>query len=72
MKIIKGDLLNETTGLIAHGVNCQGVMGKGIALAIKKKYPQVFIDYKQYFDIHPFLKEGVSSRETPMPERSYV
>lgn len=50
MKILNEDLLNQPTGLIVHGVNCQGVMGKGIALSIKKKYPQVFTDYKQYYN----------------------
>lgn len=41
----KGDLLGVTEGVIAHGVNCQGVMGSGVALAIKKKYPRVFKYY---------------------------
>ena len=27
----KGNLLDVTSGLIAHGVNCQGVMGSGVA-----------------------------------------
>lgn len=45
---ISGDLLKQTTGLLVHGVNCQGVMGKGIALSIRKKYPQVFVDYKKF------------------------
>lgn len=41
----KGNLLDVTSGVIAHGVNCQGVMGSGVALAIRKKYPLV---YKRY------------------------
>jgi O-acetyl-ADP-ribose deacetylase (regulator of RNase III) len=48
MQSIKSDLLTETSGLIVHGVNCQGVMGKGIALSIRTKYPQVYSDYKSY------------------------
>ena len=48
MQSIKSDILKESTGLIVHGVNCQGVMGKGIALSIRKKYPQVFLDYKKF------------------------
>jgi O-acetyl-ADP-ribose deacetylase (regulator of RNase III) len=31
----KGSLL-DATGIIVHGCNCQGVMGSGVALAIKK------------------------------------
>lgn len=44
---INGDLLTAK-GLILHGVNCQGVMGSGVALAIKNKWPEVFYTYKDY------------------------
>jgi len=30
----------------AHGCNCAGAMGKGIALQFKKKYPKMYIEYK--------------------------
>lgn len=45
MKIITGNLLEQTSGIIVHGVNCQGVMGGGIALQIRRRYPQVYEDY---------------------------
>ncbi|WP_411668007.1 hypothetical protein [Bacillus subtilis] len=38
IKIIQGDLLEAKENIIAHQVNCKGVMGSGIALQIKKKY----------------------------------
>lgn len=41
----KGNLLDVKAGVIAHGVNCQGVMGSGVALAIRQKYPKVFEVY---------------------------
>ncbi len=44
---IKGDLLTAK-GLILHGVNCQGVMGSGVALAIRNKWPEVFQAYVYY------------------------
>ena len=44
---INGDLLTAK-GLILHGVNCQGVMGSGVALAIKNKWPEVFEAYVHY------------------------
>lgn len=50
MKVIKGDILTQTSGLIIHGVNCQGSMGSGIALKIRKVYPQVYHDYITYTD----------------------
>ncbi len=40
-----GNLLDITKGHIVHGCNAQGVMGSGVALAVKQKYPQVFQDY---------------------------
>ena len=50
MKTIKGNLLEQTTGLIVHGVNCQGVMGSGIAAQIRAKYPQVYKDYRAFYE----------------------
>lgn len=31
----------------AHGCNCAGAMGKGIALQFKKKYPKMYLEYKK-------------------------
>lgn len=46
MKIVKGSILDVTThGIICHQVNCMGRMGAGIALAIRKQWPIVYIDY---------------------------
>lgn len=47
MKIIEQDILSVKSGIICHQVNCQGVMGTGIALSIKQKWLEV---YKQYRD----------------------
>jgi O-acetyl-ADP-ribose deacetylase (regulator of RNase III) len=43
-----GSVLDNTENLIiAHGVNCQGVMGSGVAKSIKLKYPSVYEAYKE-------------------------
>lgn len=42
---INGDLLSVTRGHIVHGCNCRGVMGSGVALAVKNKWPEVFNEY---------------------------
>lgn len=48
----KGNLLDAQTNVIAHQVNCQGVMGSGVAKQIKEKWPKVFEEYKEYcYDI---------------------
>lgn len=48
-RYIKGNLLNTELSNIAHGVNCQGAMGSGVAKAILDKYPLVKKDYKTYY-----------------------
>jgi len=55
MKIIykTGDLLDAEERIIAHGCNAKGVMGAGVALAIKKKWPAAYHDYRKEFDFNP-------------------
>lgn len=48
MKIIKHDITTIKEGIIPHGVNCQGVMGSGVALAIRNKWPEVYKSYKSF------------------------
>ncbi len=47
MKIIykNGNLLDCTEPWILHGCNAQGVMGSGVALAIKNKFPSAYQAY---------------------------
>lgn len=45
LTVIDGDLLDVTEGVIAHQVNCQGVMGAGVARAIADRYPEVRSQY---------------------------
>ena len=47
MKLIIKDILTVEQGIIVHQVNCRGVMGAGLALYIKQKYPQVYNNYKK-------------------------
>lgn len=50
IKIICGDLLESSAKYICHQVNCQGVMGSGVAKQIREKYPIVFQKYKLLCD----------------------
>lgn len=45
-----GDLLESGCEMICHQVNEFGVMGAGIALQIKNKYKNNFIEYKNFCD----------------------
>lgn len=45
--IIKGDLFTTDADVICHQVNCQGVMGSGVAKQVKEKYPKAYKEYKE-------------------------
>lgn len=41
------DITTVERGIIAHGCNCQGVMGSGVAKFLKDKYPVIFPKYQK-------------------------
>jgi O-acetyl-ADP-ribose deacetylase (regulator of RNase III) len=43
---LHGNLLDTDIPIILHGCNAQGVMGSGVAKAIRAKYPQAYQIYK--------------------------
>ena len=43
----KCDIFESGADFICHQVNCQGVMGSGIAKQIKDRYPEVYKAYKK-------------------------
>lgn len=47
---VKGNIFNfiEEGCILLHQVNCQGVMGGGIAKTIKELFPNVYSAYKEY------------------------
>ena len=47
---IQGDITETDCMVIAHGVNCQGVMGSGVARALFEKWPKVRAFYHDYFN----------------------
>jgi O-acetyl-ADP-ribose deacetylase (regulator of RNase III) len=47
---IVGNLLDTDARYIAHGCNAQGVMGAGVALALRRKWPQVYGEYRAQYD----------------------
>lgn len=46
-KRLKGDILDAQHGIICHQVNCQMVMGAGLAKQIKQKWPHIYKEYMQ-------------------------
>ncbi|CAM3069038.1 macro domain-containing protein [Paenibacillus sediminis] len=45
LEFVTGDFFDYKADIRVNTVNCVGVMGAGVALAFKNKYPQMFNDY---------------------------
>lgn len=65
IKIIKGDVFDTNARIIAHQVNCQGVMESGVAKQVRERYPELYKRYVRYpkvlgtvfiFDVHSLRK----------------
>ncbi len=49
IRCVSGDIFLNEYGVqaFAHGCNCKGVMGAGIAVRFKRDYPDMFNQYRQ-------------------------
>lgn len=48
IEFVRGDLLeDDSLEAIAHGCNCAGAMGAGIAKDIRERWPAMFREYKR-------------------------
>ncbi|MCA1600401.1 MAG: macro domain-containing protein [Acidobacteria bacterium] len=45
MRILVADIFQSNAQTLINTVNCVGVMGKGIALEFKERFPEMFEDY---------------------------
>lgn len=61
VRIKSGDLLKERSDAIVNTVNCVGVMGKGIALQFKQRWPKNFREY-----------EAASKRKEIKPGKMFI
>lgn len=55
IKIINGNIFNSKAQTIVNTINCVGVMGKGVALVYKLRYPKMYEMYQS------FCKQGLIS-----------
>lgn len=53
------DIFNVGAKYLVNPVNCVGVMGKGLALQFKKKYPAMFNKYKVMCDNNEIRSKNV-------------
>ncbi len=69
MQYVNQSLFDVTSGIIVHQVNCKGVMGAGLAKAIRAKWPVVYESYrKHYTKLRPGMVQfvKVSSPGNPL------
>ena len=55
LKYVRGDIFNSPAQVLVNTVQTVGVMGKGIALSFKKKYPEMFTIYRKACDKHQLV-----------------
>lgn len=53
IKVIDGNVFLSDATFILHQVNCQGVMGSGVAKQVKNLYPNVYYEYKRKCNTTP-------------------
>lgn len=45
---VKGDLFQDPSlDALAHGCNCAGAMGKGIAVVFRSRFPKMYAEYRK-------------------------
>lgn len=74
---VRGDIFKSPAQVLTNTVNCVGVMGKGIALEFKSRYPQMYEDYKVRCDQgevksgEPYLWEDDSAQILNFPTKRH-
>lgn len=63
MQHINKDILTVSSGVIGHSVNSVGVMGAGLALAIRNKWPKVYRYYMAAIDAGELCPGGMQTIE---------
>src|SRR5271165_4137211 len=65
IKVLTGDIFESRAQTLVNTVNTVGVMGKGIALGFRKRFPEMYEDYVRRCERHevqlgkPYLYRGV-------------
>lgn len=73
-EILYMDLLHITHGVIVQQVNCRGAMGRGLAYAIRQKWPQVYLAYRRAYQAGQWRLGNIQIVQVPTTEdhRLYV
>lgn len=52
---LEGDMFNSPALVLVNTVNTVGVMGKGVALSFKRRYPEMFEEYRAQCERHKLM-----------------
>lgn len=63
-----GNLLNTELHHIVHGCNARGVMGSGVAKAIRDMYPQAYNDYRTAYESYRLELGSIVSSYQPITD----
>jgi len=47
IRVLKGNVINSKCDILVNTVNCEGVMGAGVALHFRKAYPSMYKVYRE-------------------------
>lgn len=70
LTIIKGDLFDPDLKFdaLAQGVNAQGLMGAGIAVPFRRRWPAMYVEYREECTRFPTLVPGTTLAHDVRPE----
>ena len=69
LKIIKGNIFTSSSQVLVNTVNCVGVMGAGIALEFRLRYPSM---YKQYAELCKQRKINIGNLWMYKSEKKWI
>lgn len=69
---LSGNLFDLDADFRVNPVNCVGVMGKGIALSFKERYPDMFALYREYCYNGDLYPGGLYVWKNPVPPNETV
>lgn len=71
IRIVPDSIFNATEECIVHQVNCVGLMGRGVAEQISRKFPQHRLDYAKLTFSYP-EEERLSEENNPLLGRCII
>lgn len=69
---ISGDIFDSECQTLVCPVNCVGVMGRGLAVEFRKRFPDVYEEYKQLCSVRRLSVGNIYFVEIPDPHNERI